>query len=528
MKFCVNCGNALRQRQKFCSKCGKKLVEIDNNSIEARQVLEDDKIAEPSQTTAETSGQNNDRNNAENQITAINTYNTVSQYSGQVQNNLLAKAKKDKKPMSKVAKVAIMVLAVLLVLGSAGFGIGLSLTSEKKVVKNIKKAIEEKNSKELAKYLYCSKKDIEIDEKEAASLIEFLNEDEKYKKELFLRLENGSSYDSFDVKRNGKTLVIFNRYMMEVEPQYLELAANYEDIAIKLEGKSIGKLESSNKAKKFGPFLPGKYILEYIYENDYEPIVVKKEIRLTKGKLEDKVKFNIHEIVVESYIDKVKVSFDGKEVKEEISRSNNRIGPFSFDKAGVLVFSKDYSWGKIKTEEFNTDVYSIYVDAFIMKDSDFIKSAAPTIKEFVNSYYDAKSSNDAKKLVNATENCKNTFSNEFFYENSNTSTFKKVSVDLGKLLVAFDEETEKDIFEVRVAAEYIKNNGQTSTEENTEENSEEDREENTEEDTENSKEDKGIKETLNLYMFYDESNKKWMVNNYNSIGWVSDDLMEIK
>jgi hypothetical protein len=29
-------------------------------------------------------------------------------------------------------------------------------------------------------------------------------------------------------------------------------------------------------------------------------------------------------------------------------------------------------------------------------------------------------------------------------------------------------------------------------------------------------------------MFYDESNKKWMVNNYNSIGWVSDDLMEIK
>lgn len=513
MKFCVNCGNALRQRQKFCSKCGKKLVEIDNNSIETRQVLEDDKIAEPSQTTAETSGQNNDRNNAENQITAINTYNTVSQYSGQVQNNLLAKAKKDKKPMSKVAKVAIMVLAVLLVLGSAGFGIGLSLTSEKKVVKNIKKAIEEKNSKELAKYLYCSKKDIEIDEKEAASLIEFLNEDEKYKKELFLRLENGSSYDSFDVKRNGKTLVIFNRYMMEVEPQYLELAANYEDIAIKLEGKSIGKLDSSNKAKKFGPFLPGKYILEYIYENDYEPIVVKKEIRLTKGKLEDKVKFNIHEIVVESYIDKVKVSFDGKEVKEEISRSNNRIGPFSFDKAGVLVFSKDYSWGKIKTEEFNTDVYSIYVDAFIMKDSDFIKSAAPTIKEFVNSYYDAKSSNDAKKLVNATENCKNTFSNEFFYENSNTSTFKKVSVDLGKLLVAFDEETEKDIFEVRVAAEYIKNNGQTSTEENTEE---------------NSKEDKGIKETLNLYMFYDESNKKWMVNNYNSIGWVSDDLMEIK
>ena len=104
MKFCVNCGNALRQRQKFCSKCGKKLVEIDNNSIETRQVLEDDKIAEPSQTTAETSGQNNDRNNAENQITAINTYNTVSQYSGQVQNNLLAKAKKDKKPMSKVAR----------------------------------------------------------------------------------------------------------------------------------------------------------------------------------------------------------------------------------------------------------------------------------------------------------------------------------------------------------------------------------------------------------------------------------------
>ena len=78
---------------------------------------------------------------------------------------------------------------------------------------------------------------------------------------------------------------------------------------------------------------------------------------------------------------------------------------------------------------------------------------------------------------------------------------------------SLDEETEKDIFEVRVAAEYIKNNGQTSTEENTEE---------------NSKEDKGIKETLNLYMFYDESNKKWMVNNYNSIGWVSDDLMEIK
>lgn len=515
MKFCVNCGHPLQQGHKFCSKCGKKLVQNDNDSVKINQCLDNEKVVQDSQNIAETTEQKNDANNGVNELTEFSTYKDLSEDSGKSQNNEIATSNKDKQTMLKWTKIALILLVALVVLGSLVFGIGLSITSEKKVVTNIRKAIENKNSKQLLKYLYCSEEDIEIDEKYAASLIDCINKDEEFKKALFNKLENGINYGGFEVKNKGKTLLVFNKYMLELQPQYLEVESNFENVEVKLDGESIGKTGKEYTAKKLGPFLPRTYKLEYIYEYENELVVLEKKVKLIKGKYKDKGYFDIHFITVDSEVDNLKYSLDGTETNKEITKKDNKIGPLSFGRKGVLVFSKNYSWGKISSKDFSTEEYTIYIENFIIKDSDFLKSASPAIKEFTKSYYAAKNDKDSQKLVNATESCKNIFNDQFFYSNASNFEFKGISVDLQGLWVYYDEEIKKDVFKVRVAAQYTKENKENSEAGNTE-------------GTDNSGEDNNTKETLTLYMIYDESNKKWMVNGYDTSGWVSDNLMEIQ
>lgn len=586
MKFCVNCGYPLKAGQKFCTSCGKKLPENDNNSLQVKQAEENKEIVQDSQNTGETSTQNNEINNPENQVTDVNINDNVVQNvgqesvnqqeavnpqiqnnpsvpnkdqipsnssvqsnglspnntpveyngqlpnnlpvqnsapvpnnppvqnNGQVPNNVQAMPKKNKKPMSKGAKIAILIVSVLILLGAVGFGVGLSITSEKHVVKNIKEAIEKKDSKQLAKYLYFSEGDIEIEEADVASLIEYINKNQGFKNELFKKLDDGRKYSGFEVVDNGKTMLVFKKYVLKLEPQYLELESNFENVEVKLDGKSIGKINEMFKTKKFGPFFPREYKLEYLYEYEGETVQLEKNVQLFNGKYKDKGYFDIHFVTVESEVDNMKYFLDGTEKSKEIVIGTNKLGPFSFVEESTLVFSKDYSWGKINSKEYSTFDYSIYIEDFELKDSDFIKSAAPTIKEFVQSYYAAKSSQDSGKLVNATDNCKAVFNDEYFFT-SYQYTFKGVSVDLEEGLEVFtDEGLKTDVFKVKVAAEFTKNDGDTGTD--------------TGENTEGTVEDNSTKEAINLQLIYDEANKKWMVNAYDIYGWHSDDLLKLE
>lgn len=439
MKFCTNCGQQLEEGQKFCTKCGKSLM-LQNTNVQA-----------------------------------------------------------PRKPIALGIKILIVSVLSIILGGGTAYGIGSYFTSEAQIVKNIEKAISSSDAKSLAQYLYSTEKDMKINEVSAAALIKFINEESSYKEDLIKSLKEGRSYDSFSMIENGRSLLVFKKYMLELEPQYLKLSSNYEGVNIKLNGQTIGKSLKDGSVKKFGPFMPGKYKLEFTFENEFGASMLEEEVKFEDGEFSFYAEFDLTILSVASYVKGLKLSVDGRETKTEINGNYTEIGPLPKGKRSILVFSKAYPWGKLESIEYNSnDMYSSnYIESFKMKDSDFAKSVVTDIKSFVQSYYAAKSTVDKEKLVNASEDCKNQFAKNHYWATAANYAFKKAYMDVEPLRVETDSYNGRDLFTVYVGSDY-------------------------------SYEGYDYNDSFTLSLYYDDINKRWIVSGYSTYGNLSGDLIYLQ
>ncbi|WP_139906216.1 TcaA 3rd/4th domain-containing protein [Clostridium thermarum] len=489
MKFCGNCGQQLQEGQRFCQRCGKNLMVVDNNGQVPLSV-------EPQSVHTDNLG---DTQNVPVENTYNYQQNPVS-FGGPVPAMNVTKIKAPRKPMGLGLKIAISAIILILLGGGAFFGIGRYITSEGQVVKKIEKAINENDAKELIKYLYSSEEDMKIDEASTEILLKYINKDEYFKEELIEKLSQGRKFENFSMTENGRTLLVFKKYVMEVEPQYLKLSSNYEGVNIKLNGVSIGKSQKDGVVKKYGPFIPGSYKLEFVYENEFGSSVIEEKVELTNNEFSYYADFNLKTVYCYASTDSLKVSVDGMETNMEIGLEGSEIGPFPDDNNRTIVFSKKYPWGNLVSIDYNSDdmFYDFFIEEFKIKDSDFIKSAAPYIKDFIVSYYTAKSSLNKDLLVNATDNCKYEFERNNYWDIPEDYIFNKAYINGEALYVYKDNNTGRDMFTIYVGAEYTFI-------------------------------DYDNRDILTLNMYYDEATGKWMIDSYNTYGYLDNvDLIDLQ
>lgn len=370
MEYCKHCGAEVKEGAVFCAQCGKGLYEKEVKSKAQVEKL----------------------NQSVKRIT-----------------NFLKKRK-------WVIGLTIVVLSFIVF-----YQIGLSMTSQKQLVDQFEKAINEEDAKALSTLLYSPDSELEVNEKTAENLLNlFIKNPDRFdetlwglssqanidKKETNLRtawLEFSSSLSPLEISNIGKTKLIFDEYKIEVTPQYMSIDTNLKDVKIFVDDELVETVIDENSTIRLGPYLPGTYQVKAVYEGENASSELVEESELFSNAGEDYIyfDFNIDFLHINSNEDDAKILINGRDTGLTVDESDS-LGMVALDGSLKLQLEKDYPWGRVKSEEIqinNRDV-RLNIDPI---DEEFKEMIMEIINQYYINTFTAIKTKDTTKLQGMTE-----------------------------------------------------------------------------------------------------------------------------
>ncbi|MGH4117763.1 zinc ribbon domain-containing protein [Clostridium sp.] len=355
MKYCSQCGSELRNGQSFCNKCGHKLSPIKENEKDKEKKINLNKnIDENSDENINDDlckSTNDNINNTQDVVVDLPT-----------QNNFV---------LSKKMKIGIMSSCVIVVLTIIFFKLGYSFTQPSKVVSNFQKAISSGDKKELINLLYCNDNRLEINEKTIDPLLSYFKENPSYltivtkdlnkeainisiTKNLYDQNRNDSQ-DMLSIVSVGKKFIFFPNYKIGIKSSFIQINASIKDASFSLNDINLGKSDTDNFSKEFGPFIPGKYNLianykgKYISLNESYAVDFFNKEDIVPGKEIINALTNTNYVIIESEYSDAKIFVDGKDSGAKVADAKN-FGPLS---SGTKVYAIVTENGKqLKSQEY--------------------------------------------------------------------------------------------------------------------------------------------------------------------------------
>lgn len=367
MSFCPKCGNKIKDGQTFCSKCGHKLNVI-NNSTELNNNA--DSFANPNEESAEPIKITNlgeiqegkPSEIIENEIEPSAQKNPSIQKAAQpsektniVEGVIVAGKSKKTKVIAIAICAAFVVLAVL-------FYTGYLMTRPSKVVSEFEKDVASGNKARLCKVLYCSDSRINIDQKSIDPLMTYFKANPNYLNKVVQDLSNQEtglsvSKSVFTLEKLGNKYLFFSNYKVVIKPAFIDVNTEIKDADLLLNNDKVGKSDSDNFKKEFGPFIPGEYTLEAKYQGKYVNINEKHNIDLvtsTDNKMNVKVLEKLAYLKIDSDYKDAELFVDGKDTGIKISDEEN-FGPLKDNSEVYAVATKD-------GQKLKSDVYTVGSD----------------------------------------------------------------------------------------------------------------------------------------------------------------------
>lgn len=369
MKICEKCGNELNDNNKFCVKCGTPV----SDSGEKQKPVENDVPKKPKQ-----------------------------------EKQVKPKKEIDEKTAKKRKQLAIIALVVVVAFFTV-YKIGESVTSRDKVVEKFITAITEKDTAVLATLIKSSDPRMEITEDNIKPLIDYLDENPSYFDQLIQSIEEDDmkevdnlrkndypvfskeddNSDMISIRKKGKKLLFYDNYEFVMQPFFVRISTNYEDAVVYMNDKELGKSDSDNFIKEFGPFTPGKYTFKSVYEGEYATIESKEEVYLitdfyspnTKVENVDLYLNGTYVYIDTNYYDG-QIIIDGKNTgltAEEVNKKG--IGPV--DESTKVQLSREFPWGTILSEEVIVGDSGTYLGMYIDPKNEDVQTA---VMEAVNTF----------------------------------------------------------------------------------------------------------------------------------------------
>lgn len=226
-KFCPNCGHPIKNDADFCPNCGTKLKK--------------EKPADTTQTTKP-----NEK---------------ITPQTAQVSPSRTAVIK-NKTPMPKKTKLEIIVAAVVLVIIILFAGIGNWYYSKANQVNRIVNTL--RTSSDVSKVIKPEDPAVKVTKDNSKSLRDYFKNVANVQ-ETENDLVNNGTYSDYTLIEDGKSLLFFPKYKLEVPTYNPTVTTSHANSTIYVNGKSVGKVSSDgsdNYSHKIGPLLEGTYSIK--------------------------------------------------------------------------------------------------------------------------------------------------------------------------------------------------------------------------------------------------------------------------
>lgn len=337
-------------------------------------------------------------------------------------------------------------IATLILIGIILFSIGANMTSKGHVSKKLIQAIKENNYSEMSKYIVASNPNLKVDKNNIKVYADYLNANPSYKSQVISSINaqgngNNSSFDNIKLITSGRKFLFFTNNVYQLQTYFIKVKTPYKNTKVALNKQNIYTSSEDNEEKECGPYLPGKYKMNFEIQTSYADVDSKQDVTL------DPQDTSVTEVNVQPEIDNEKVSYpydcddaeifvNGKDTKTTVKDSDNII-PLPWNGKYSIQLEDKFPWGKMKSSKLVLKTGSNDGLNFDKNNDELIKLIKPVLSNFLKSYESASKALDLSKFENVTDRYKGDLSNDIDeYKSSNQSfsgTIKSIVVDPSSL-----------------------------------------------------------------------------------------------
>ena len=337
MAFCKNCGTKLKEGVSFCGECGQVVTKPNRPA------------APPNQSIT-------------NHVQPPNTGTNTPQI--------------PRKPMSKKAKILTGIGAAVVILLIGSYYFISHMFAPQSVADGFMDAIVEKDVQKVKDYITEGQMVPSLNKEQVEAYISYLHKDRRVltdvSKQLnqnVARLESPDGHPAMEdyddssmvsLIQKGKKWLIFDRYVVQVEPMYVNVISGEDKTEIMIGKDKLGTA-SKDKKETIGPLLPGKYEIKAVVNGEYGKVEQVEEIDFSDNiDSEIAVKFywsDYHVDLYSPYMDEAILYVNGKSTKKTV-REIDMIGPIPMDGSVKLFVQR----GKQKSKEYVIEEDTSYLE----------------------------------------------------------------------------------------------------------------------------------------------------------------------
>lgn len=382
MIFCSKCGHEVGEKDLFCGECGARLER------QAERVTE--------QETAIYDSPQPEKPPAEQSLSRKRVFGTW--------------------------KLLAALAVVLVVALSAGYIAGKSAYSPERMIEAFTQAIEEGDEARLAELLQPKDSGMTLTAQDVSRLAKYYkkhDEDLQDVVELLEKQAAGSEVQdaAYKLVKAGKRWLLYDQYKIEVAPYYLTIETNMEDTILYIDGNEVAKADEPGYSDRFGPYWPGEYAVEALYQGEFTTLRASHT-----AQLHDELEMEIHLGIAASYAqitserNDAQVYVNGQPTGRSISEFSGVIGPITYDGQITLQAEAEFPWGVYRSEEIVLSPELEHeVITFQFEDAyeAALEQVMTTVNEFLASWVPAYENMDISLITNVTEERRSLFVSDF-------------------------------------------------------------------------------------------------------------------
>lgn len=389
MKFCTNCGKEIKDEKLFCTFCGNDL---------RKEVAKEFSNESTDQSINDTNESNESNKSNESNYTDDTNY----QIEPLCDDNLAVGTSEENHTtnfkLSNKSKIAMIALGILIIAIITIIKVGNSLSDPNRLVTKFENDVASNNVSDLASIMYSTDARLKVDSKSISPLLAYFKSNPSYFNEVIQNLENDvlnlkianshsvEPINTITLANSGKRFFIFPNYKINIKPSFVNITTTVKDITFSINNTQIGKSDTDNSTKQFGPYIPGTYSILANYKGKYVTLSKPFPVDLVStnnGIAELSVFDDMNYLNITSDYMDAEIFINGKNINMKVQDAMN-FGPVD---TSTKIYATYSNAGKtLKSEEYSvlpgdTDLYLSFQNS-----TNALNNVESQLKDLLNYY----------------------------------------------------------------------------------------------------------------------------------------------